>query len=121
MKPELYVKRLREVLRRSMATGAAPTLPAGAALYWSWFRELSAARTWHASGPNPITHAEIHSWASVSGWPIKPRHVAIIRALDEVWIEHFHSKTKPAKDGTKTLPVRSKHPVSPALFDAAFG
>lgn len=48
--------------------------------------------------------------------PLEPHHVEAIRAMDAVWIDRAYSKSAvPA--GTKTLPPRSEHKLTPAMFD----
>lgn len=114
-------RQLGEAMKQHLVTGKAPRLPEAGRLFWQWFGELNGGRTWHQAGPNPIGHAEIEAWARLSRWPLKPHHVAAIRALDDAWLEHFYSKrAKPASE-QKTLPPRSQHAVSPKIFDAIFG
>lgn len=96
------------------------TVPAGGELLWQWFIELGRARTYHASGPNPIAYAEISAWASLQRWPIAPRHVEILRAMDDAWLNAFY-ETRKRNDGVKKLPQKSAHAISTETFDAIFG
>lgn len=102
-----YVEQLRAAVRVSVA-GGTPRLPEGAAPLWDAFRELASARSWHAHGPNPIPFAEIEAWARLMRWPLEPRHVAILRAMDLAWMEAV------------MVPRDSRRPsatLTPELFD----
>lgn len=101
--------------------GGPPLVPEAGRLAWGWFLELSATRSWHASGPNPISFAEIDAWARLMRWPVEPRHVSLLRALDEAWLAHFYSKREKPPADVKVLPTRSEHAITPGLLDALFG
>ncbi|MDW9772737.1 hypothetical protein GOA89_13095 [Sinorhizobium meliloti] len=110
-------------MRRAVETGRRPRWPAGGEQLAAWFVELSDRRTWHATGPNPISYPDMIAWASLMRWPVQPRHIEILVALDNAWIGAFYAKrgTKEQQKDIKTLPARSAHAVSPKLFDAIFG
>lgn len=112
---------LCDELRRGMkAGGGRANIPAGGDLIWRWFRDLCRTRTYHASGPNPISYLEIEAMARLQRWPLGPRHVEILRAMDEAWLDEHYS-TRRLREGKKALPQTSQHAVSPDLFDAMFG
>lgn len=114
-------KLLCDELRRQLEakTPVAPRIPAGGDLLFRWFLDLHRARSFHAAGPNPISHSEILAYAQLMRWPIEPRHVAIITALDRTYLE---CRTKPeAPEGVKTLPPISTAPITGGMFDAIFG
>jgi hypothetical protein len=96
-------------------------IPAGGGLLWQWFLDLSKTRTYHQAGANPITPSEILAYSQLTGWGIEPRHVAILRAMDAVWVEQAFAKQPQAPDGVKTLPPRSSHNMTAGMFDAMFG
>lgn len=104
-------------LRRHLATGRLPSLPAGGDLVWRWFIDLARARGMGFAGPLPITYAEIEAYRRLSGWPIERRHVDIIFALDRVYLDRAHAKADPAPG----VPRSSGQAVSPSAFDAVFG
>lgn len=111
-----------ELKRQLAATGPlAVNLPAGGELLWRWFLDLHKARTFHAAGPNPITHADILAYASLTRWPIEPRHIAIIRAMDETYLEAVMQKRESGRDEARKLPLVSPVPISAGLLDAMFG
>ncbi|KQY21029.1 hypothetical protein [Rhizobium sp. Root483D2] len=97
------------------------TIPAGGDLLWRWFNDLSATRSYHMAGPNPISYAEISGYSRLMGLPIEPRHVAVIRAMDRTYIEAAYSKRQQAPDGVKTLPPVSEYALTDGMFDAMFG
>jgi hypothetical protein len=104
-------------MKRHLATGRPVPVPEAGRLLWSIFVGLSATRTYHMAGPNPISHAEIAAYTRVHRWPLSDSHLSIIRALDDAWLEHAY-----AKQGGKDRPVRSSgQKVTPASFDAVFG
>jgi hypothetical protein len=88
---------------------------------WNAFHRLSAQRTFHAVGPNPIQPAEIAAFCALTGLPLPPHHVSIILAMDRAWLEVAHRRTRPAPDGVKALPPVSRQPISAALLDAVLG
>ena len=100
-----------------------PRLPEGSAILWSAFGDLSRARGMGAMAPNPITLPEIEAWCRLNRTPLQPRHVEIIRAMDEAFLEHFANASKgdTTADGVRKIAPRSQQAISPALFDAALG
>jgi len=111
-----------ELKRQLDAKGATrPRIPAGGDLLWRWFMDLHRSRTLHAGGPNPIAHAEILAYAALMRWPIEPRHVMILRAMDQTYLEASMKPEPKAPDGVKTLPPISSAPVTAGLVDAMFG
>ena len=110
-------KQLIEALRKTLA-GGKPVVPEAGRLLWSFFVELSAARSYSMTGPNPISHAEIEAWARLHRWPLKLRHIATLRTMDDAWLQHAHSST--TGKGGKTLPRSSAQEITPAAFDAVF-
>lgn len=83
------------------------------------FLSLSRARSWRTHGPNPISYSEIAAWCNLMQVPLKPAHVAIIVALDEVWMTQIMTQAAPER--VKTLPPISDHPISAALLDVMMG
>jgi hypothetical protein len=118
MTPQGRVQRqLVEAMRRHLATGRAVMVPEAGRLLWHWFVALSATRTYHMAGPNPISHGEIAAYMRLYRWPLSDSHLSIIRALDDAWLEHAY-----AKQAGKERPARSSgQKVTPAAFDAVFG
>ena len=110
-------------LRRQLQAKAqiVPRIPAGGDLLFRWFLDLHQARTFHAAGPNPISHSEILAYARLMQWPIEPRHVAVLRAMDRTYLDcQFQTKSE-APEGVRTLPPISTAPVTAGLIDAMFG
>lgn len=107
-------RQLVAALQAHLATGAPPDVPEAGVLLWRVFAELAGTRTWHASGPNPIAFGEIDAWARRGRWPLEPRHVRVIRALDDAWCAHVDERRgaggKPSRKPSAEL--------TPALFDA---
>ena len=114
---ERLEKQLVEALRRHLADGGRAQIPEAGRLLWRAFVDLDATRTMHMAGPNPITLAEVEAWARMNGYPLAPRHVRIIKALDMVLIEHVSRKA----GGDGGIKGRSDHALSPKLFDAVMG
>ena len=111
---ERLEKQLVEALRRHLADGGRAQIPEAGRLLWCAFVELDATRTMHAHGPNPITMAEVEAWARINGYPLAPRHVRIVKALDAAMIEHFHN----SQGGAERKAVGN---LSPKMFDAVMG
>lgn len=109
-------ERLCEILRAHLA-GNPIALPEGAAPLWRAFCDLSEARSWHMNGPNPISWSDIAAWRELTGWPLEPRHVRVIRRLDQAWMESFHDRQE---SGQGTPVARPGAEVTATLFDAVF-
>lgn len=77
-----------DMLRRHLAEGARPRVPDAGVIFWQAFAALSEARSIGAAGPEPIRLADLEAWARWHRVPFRPEHVAVIRALDAVWMEH---------------------------------
>ena len=102
-------RQLCNALRDHLRTGQSGQVPEAGRLYWRMFGELSAGRTYGMNGPNPLTWADIDAWARLSGWPVKSHQIAVLRAMDAVWIEQVYRK-----------PEKPTIPATPAALDAAF-
>lgn len=53
---------------------------------WTYFCQLSNARTNGFSGPNPITYQEISAWKELTQSVLSPRDIECIKALDETYL-----------------------------------
>lgn len=111
-------RQLVGAVRKAHSGSSKPPIPEAGRLLWSFFVELSTARTGNGFGPNPISHLQIAAWARLHRWPIHPHHIAIIRALDDAWLEQAYSKQADA-DGN--APFGPSSPISADMFDAVFG
>lgn len=103
-------KQLVTALEDQIKHNREPNVPEAGILYWQMFCELSANRSFGATGPNPIQFTELQAWCQLRRWPLQQHHIDIILALDAAFIECIHSKTisKPISD------------VTPASLDVAF-
>lgn len=95
-------------------------LPEAGRLIWTWFNDLSQARSWHANGPNPIAYVDIAAYAVLMDWPLRPYETSLIRFLDETYVNAFYESRRTDASGVKKLPQRSEQAVSPELFDLTF-
>ena len=113
-----HSEHMLEALRRGL--GRQPlNLPAGGQLVWGWFIALCRTRTSNGYGPNPISYAEIEAYARLYRWPLEPRHIDVILAMDRVWMDHAR-----AQAGGSTKIVAPNGPgaeMTPDAFDAVFG
>lgn len=111
---ERLQKQLCAAMKEHLVSGARPFIPEAGRLFWGLFVALSRCRTYHASGPNPISHVEIEAFCQLHRWPLEPRHIDIITALDATWMEH-------ALPREGAPPRRSSgQAMSPEAFDAVF-
>jgi hypothetical protein len=95
-----------------------PQVPEAGRLLWQAFITLHAARTITMAGAQAITYAEIEAFGRTSRLPLRPRHVAILRAMDDAWL----AKVRAVEPGRSSPPPQ--HPrqeITPAVFDAVFG
>lgn len=116
---ERLKKQLCAALGRAMA-GKPARPPEAGLLIWNTFMRLSARRTAFYGGVNPIQPSEVEAYCRLTRQPLEPHHVEMIFAMDNLWLERALSKETEAPEGVKTLPQRSSHGITPALFDAAF-
>lgn len=65
-----------------------PAIPACVETAWVWFFELNRARSGTGLGINPLSYAEISAWSELTGNRPAPFELRVIRALDEVYLEH---------------------------------
>ncbi|KEP68520.1 hypothetical protein DL1_11375 [Thioclava dalianensis] len=100
--------------------GQRATIPEAGQHLLSAFLDLSRARRHHAGGPEAISYPEIEAYCRMMRVPLEPHHVAIIVAMDSVWMEWAMSRSRTPTEGTKTLPPLSKQGITAELFDAAF-
>lgn len=54
---------------------------------WRWFCELHGARQSGPVGPAPLSFSEIDSWSRLRAIPVSAEEVAVIRALDALFME----------------------------------
>lgn len=110
------LKRLERQLIEAV-TGTRATVPEAGVILWRAFLDLAARRSYHMSGPNPISMSDIEAYARLHRLPLQPHHVALICAMDDAWLKHVRD------DGGKGDEIRraSSQPMTPALFDAVFG
>lgn len=79
-------RQLVAALEAHLAAGGPPQVPEAGRLLWAMFLELHGTRTSNGYGPDPLSFAEIGSWARAMDWPLQPRHVAALRAMDAAWM-----------------------------------
>jgi hypothetical protein len=96
-------------------------IPAGGELLWKWFMALHKTRHAGINGPQPITYAEIVAYSHINSLTIEPRHVAILIAMDQAYLETVYKKQPQAPEGVKVLPPVSSAPINAGAFDAMFG
>jgi hypothetical protein len=96
-------------------------IPSGGELLWKWFMALHKTRQAGMAGPQPISFTEMQSYARLTNQHIEPRHVDILVAMDQAYLETVYKKQPQAPEGVKVLPPVSKAPLTAGLFDAQFG
>ena len=114
-------RRLHEVMTAALRlhlAGKRVRVPEAGRLVWTWYCALHAARGHSMAGPNAISYSDIQAWAAVHRWPVREDHVALIRALDGVFLEDAFSKKG---SGKNSIPRGSGQPITPGAFDAVFG
>ena len=63
-----------------------PQIPECLDYVWQWFIELNRTRSSNGFSMNPISYSEIDSWARVTGTPINPFEVQLIKDLDTLFL-----------------------------------
>lgn len=117
------MRRLKSQLCTTVASGLRGDTcraPEAGLPLWNAFQGLTATRTYHAAGPNPIQPSEILAWCQLHRLPLGPQHVEILLAMDQAWLDHAYAAAK-APQGAKVLPPISKTPLTAGLLDAMLG
>lgn len=92
-----------------------PEVPWAGARVWGLFLRLHEGRGAGGFGPSPITYEAMEAFSAITGEPLRPWEIEIIRALDREWLKEAE-KPEPRAN----LHEVSNRPMSPALFDATF-
>lgn len=100
--------------------GEGGRVPEAGIAIWNAFAALSAARTWHASGPNPIGYPAIMAWCQLMRVPLEPHHVDCVTAMDRMWTSHIQQQMRRGK-GLPEAPDTPKASLTASLFDAVVG
>lgn len=117
----VFSRQLTEIMAAHLKNPSLPVvLPEAGKMIWTWFNDLSQARSWHANGPNPIAYVDIAAYAALMRWPLRPYEITIIRALDLTYTNAWYASRATHQEGVKKLPIRSDAAVTPELFDAIF-
>lgn len=109
-------RQLTETLLHHL-TGSPVAVPEGGRLAWRWFTDLNAARSYGMAGPNPISYAEIEAYARLHRWPLEPRHVDLITAMDRAWLDHAWVGVGKSHLGSS---AGRGQEMTPEAFDAVF-
>jgi hypothetical protein len=138
---EWLLARLSAVLRWQLthpgaaASQDAPEVPIAGQRVWGLFLALTMGRTGNGFGPNPLSNAEIESYARMAREPIRPFEFDMLRALDGVFLETARDaagkdsqpEAQPPSSGDIMGAFRkaagqavSSQPMSMPLFDALF-
>lgn len=113
-------KLLSDALRNHLQSGKPPRLPAGGELLWRWFLDLSSARSYHASGPNPIQFSEIRAYGELRRVELSQDHLETLLALDATWCGEYYARRAIETGDAARVPM----PVGDMtgdLFDAMWG
>ncbi|WP_323716958.1 phage tail assembly chaperone [Paracoccus aminovorans] len=118
---------MTEHLKKRLCASVVATLrdekdrpPEADLLLWNAFQRLSATRTYHPAGPNPIQPSEIAAWCQLHRLPLAPHHVDILLAMDQAWLDHAYAAAK-TPPGVKLMAPVSTTPLTAALLDVVLG
>ena len=110
---------LKAVLRWQLANPGrndGPEIPYAGLRVWGLFLRLHEGRAGGGFGPAPITYEAMEAFSAITGEPLRPWEIDIIRALEREWLKIVNDRDKPGHDAAPA----SSRPMSPALFDAVF-
>lgn len=108
-------------LKVHLASGKPVRIPAGGELLWGWFCDLSAGRSFHAAGPNPLSWGDMAGYFALTREPVGPEHIGILRAMDAAWMAAHYDGTEAPRGDVKTAPRIAERPITAELFDSLFG
>ena len=63
-----------------------PEFPVLLSHIWSAFVACSKGRTGGFSGANPLSYESIKAWMELTGTPLNPREVELVKELDVIYI-----------------------------------
>lgn len=93
--------------------------PEGSGPLWAAFNRLSRQRSWHASGPNPLSFGEIEAYCRLMQLPLGPHHIEALLAMDQAWLAACLGRLR--SDAAPVVSHVSKEAITPALWDAIIG
>jgi hypothetical protein len=64
---------------------------------WEWFLQLNAARQNNGMAISPLSYSEILAWVTLMQVKISPFEITVIKALDNLFINHINSQNKEEK------------------------
>ena len=111
--------RLCEVVAWQLANpGSAdgPEVPWAGRRVWSLFLRLNESRSAGGFGPSPITYEAMDAFSAITGEPLRPWEIDIIRALDREWLRIINGGENPGQ----AIPASHRSAMSTAAFDAVF-
>lgn len=73
---------------RHLRTSKPPRIPEAGVLIWRWFIDLHGRRT----GTDPIAYTEIEAYCRLHRWPLEPRHIALVLALDAEFLRFLNTR-----------------------------
>ncbi|MEN6621493.1 MAG: hypothetical protein ABFD50_08100 [Smithella sp.] len=83
------------------------SIPVGFECFIDWFMELSAARSYHMSGPNPLSFADIISYKTLMGIDLYDWQVRVLKQIDAVFLTVLSESGNKPKE-TKIDPKRNQ-------------
>ena len=85
------------------------SIPNGFEYFIDWFRELSEGRTYHMSGPNPLSFTDIMNWKALFGIHLFDWQVRVLKEIDNVFLSVLAaSGTKPKPEKQEIDPKRNQ-------------
>ena len=94
----------------SVTSGAVPPLPAGGALLWRAFVDISRGRVMGYHGAQRLQWSELEAWQRLNG-TLDRHHIDVLWAMDTAYLEALAKK----QCGPGHI---SDAPISAGLFDA---
>lgn len=96
---------VREHLERAAAVDPAaareligPPVPPVALSAWQAFDDLHAARPMSAQGVTPISYTELDAYVRLTGAPLTPLDVQLVRVIDDAYLDEWALGMTPHAD-----------------------
>lgn len=86
MSNRAHLLQVKKTLNKNPEGLAGPPFPERYAHVWDMFLDLHNGRSYSASGPNPLSWADIKAWNDLMDINLTESEVRTLKSLDNTWL-----------------------------------